>query len=72
HFTGVPAPACVAACDADGDGAVNGQLTDALYVLNFSFLGGVAPPAPFPGCGTAASPSDEELGCVETVKDCRN
>ena len=51
NFTGGPAPACVAACDADGDGAVNGQVTDALYVLNFSFLGGVAPPARLCGDG---------------------
>ena len=58
--------------DVQVESTVNGQVTDALYVLNFSFLGGAAPPAPFPGCGTAASPSDEELGCVETVKDCRN
>ena len=72
NFTGGPAPACAAACDADGDGTINGQVTDALYLLNFSFIGGAPPPAPFPVCGTAARPSDETLGCVETVKDCRN
>ena len=72
NFTGGQAPACAAACDADGDGAINGQVTYALYLLNFSFIGGAPPPAPFPVCGTAARPSDETLGCVETVKDCRN
>ena len=72
NFTGGPAPACIAACDADGDGSVSGQVTDALYLLSFSFLGGAPPPAPFPVCGSFARPSDEALGCIETVKDCGN
>ena len=72
NFTGGPPPTCIAACDADGDGEISGQVTDALYLLSFSFLGGAPPPAPFPVCGAAARPSDEALGCVETVKDCRN
>ncbi|MFP6737182.1 MAG: glycoside hydrolase family 18 protein [Planctomycetota bacterium] len=72
NFTGGPAPACAAACDADGDGQINGTVTDALYLLSFSFLGGAPPPAPFPACATAGRPSDEALGCEETVKDCRN
>ncbi|MEE3200218.1 MAG: glycoside hydrolase family 18 protein [Planctomycetota bacterium] len=72
NFTGGPSPACAAACDADGDGQINGTVTDALYLLSFSFLGGAPPPPPFPACGTASRPSDEALGCEQTVKACRN
>jgi hypothetical protein len=30
--------------DCDGDGAVGGNVTDAIHLLNFNFLGGLAPP----------------------------
>ncbi|MEM7262784.1 MAG: LamG-like jellyroll fold domain-containing protein [Planctomycetota bacterium] len=36
--------------DADASGAIN--ITDGIFVLNFLFLGGGDPPAPYPDCGT--------------------
>ena len=30
--------------DCDGDGSVEGQLADAVYLLHYNFLGGEAPP----------------------------
>ncbi|MCA8960292.1 MAG: hypothetical protein KDC38_07250 [Planctomycetes bacterium] len=48
---------CLDACDADGDGALN--IADPLYSLNFGFLGGPPPPAPFPSCAVGAT----MLGC---------
>ena len=62
NFTGgMPAP-CLAACDADSDGAVLGLVTDAVYLLTFKFLGGRAPESPFPKCGPGLA-SDRRLGC---------
>lgn len=47
-------PPCGAACDVDGDGTLN--VADGVFLLNYLFLDGPTPPAPFPGCGAAASP----------------
>jgi hypothetical protein len=44
-------------------------VTDAVYLLNFNFLGGPPPAAPFPECGPGSLGTDEELGCEETP-DC--
>lgn len=41
---------CVAALDANGDGAHD--IGDPIFVLSTLFIGGAAPPAPFPNCGT--------------------
>ncbi len=43
-------PTCLAACDANGDGDVN--IDDAMFNLNYTFIGGPPPPAPFPGCAS--------------------
>lgn len=64
NFLGKEKPPCIAACDANRDGRITG-VTDAVYVLHYNFLGGPPPPAPFPECGPASAPSDEDLGCVE-------
>ena len=63
NFTGGDIPGCMAACDANGDGAVTGQVTDAVYILNFNFTGGIAPPAPFPECANSTLETDIALGC---------
>jgi hypothetical protein len=49
-FAGGESPPCLAACDVDANGAVEGT-TDAIYLLSYTFLGGEPPPAPFPRCG---------------------
>jgi hypothetical protein len=52
---------CEDAADADNNEALN--LADVLYLLNFTFQAGPAPPAPFPNPGSdpaAAGP----LGCL--------
>lgn len=51
---------CLEPADADGSGAE--EVTDAIFLFNFLFDGGLAPPAPFPGCGTMPEGSPS-LGC---------
>lgn len=51
---------CPDAADADDNGGVN--LTDAIYLLNFLFLGGPAPPHPFPAPGVETGPDDLACG----------
>ena len=69
NFSGGPEAPCLAACDANGDGAVIGQVTDAVYVLQHNFLGGPEPVAPFPDCGLGTLSTDRQLGC-ETPLTC--
>jgi hypothetical protein len=57
-------PTCKAACDADGDGQVDGVVTDALYLLVYGFLAGPAPVAPFSACGLSTDAGDLAVGCV--------
>ena len=66
-------PLCLAACDANGDGAVIGEVTDAVYILQFNFVGGPAPIiAPSPDCGEGESPRDYELlGCDTASPTCQ-
>lgn len=61
-FQGAPAPRCLEACDADGDGQPGSFLTDAIYLLQYSFLRGAPPPPPFPYCGV--DPSGPGVGCA--------
>jgi hypothetical protein len=51
--------ACPAACDANDDSF--GDLSVAIYVLNYQFLDGPPPPAPFPACGGDGGP-----GCASS------
>ena len=48
-FAGAPAAPCRDAAYADDDAAL--PLTDAIYLLNFQFLGGDPPKSPFPSYG---------------------
>jgi hypothetical protein len=56
-------PACEAACDANDDGAV--ELSDAVYLVNWMFLDGPAPPQPYPDCGP--DPTEPSLSCLSTI-----
>jgi hypothetical protein len=49
---------CQRALFVRGDPDDNGQLniTDGIYILNYLFLGGEKPPAPFPECGVDSDP----------------
>lgn len=69
NFAGAPVR-CRAACDSDGDGSTAG-VGDPIHLLRFLFLGGPAPPPPFPACGAPAFPSDESLGCEVPPAACR-
>ena len=66
-FRGASAPGCLAACDAEANGAIG--ITDALRILRFAFLGMGMPDAPFPDCTRSDLPSDVDLGCA-TVTAC--
>lgn len=66
-FLGVAAPGCLEAADADGDGALN--LTDAIFILDFLFLGGLPPPEPGP-TADPCGPGSGSLPC-ETYSSCR-
>ncbi|MEC7776701.1 MAG: hypothetical protein VYC32_11455, partial [Planctomycetota bacterium] len=59
-FLGANPASCQAAADSNGDGGID--ITDAIYSLNFLFLGGDALPAPTQ-CGTSELESDITLGC---------
>ena len=53
---------CLQAADANDDGGVD--IADPLYLLNFGFLGGPLPPAPYPACG--GDPTIPLLSCDAT------
>ena len=57
----VPAPPCLAACDAEANGTLG--ITDYVRILRFSFAGGNPPDPPFPDCVTSTLESDAALGC---------
>jgi len=48
---------------------VVGQVTDPVYLLDYGFQGGPAPPPPFPECGPAEQPA-YGLDCADPP-DCR-
>jgi hypothetical protein len=51
------------AADSDDSGGLN--ITDAIYSLNFLFLGGAEPLPPFTGCGS--DPKLDALDCISPV-----
>lgn len=69
NFAGGTQPPCVSACDVDSNGRIQGSITDAVYMLRFSFLGGSPPAAPYPDCGTGTD-VDALLGCEEPPRSC--
>ena len=54
-------PSCIAALNANGDDAVN--IADPVSLLNYLFVGGPPPVAPFPDCGPGMLPAAPQLGC---------
>ena len=71
NFLGGDEPPCLAACDANGDGKAEGQVTDAVYLLTFNFLAGLPPVGPFPDCGVGLLETDDALGCATPPESCR-
>ena len=69
NFAGGTRPSCLAACDADGDGKVDGSVTDAVYLLSHFFRGGDPLVPPYPACGAGQLWTDGPLGC-ETEPEC--
>ena len=68
-FSGGDEPACLAACDVNGDGEVEG-VSDAITDLNFCFQGSEPPPAPHPDCGPGTA-ADEVIGCLQFPEVCQ-
>jgi hypothetical protein len=62
---------CAAACDVNGDGAFHGVITDPIFLLNHSFLGGPPPPRPYPTCGFGTGAGDLVLGCEDAPDACQ-
>ena len=54
---------CQDSSDTNDDGRID--VSDPVFLLNYLFLGGEAPPAPFPGRG--ADPTRDSLGCRDGV-----
>jgi hypothetical protein len=52
---------CPAACDTNGD--ASGDISDAIYALDFLFRGRAAPPAPWPECAVSGGAPDCERRC---------
>jgi hypothetical protein len=67
-FEGGAQLACLKAADVDDDGQV--ALSDAVYLLNYYFLGGPSPPEPFACCGLDPTP-DSLPECRTANWDCR-
>jgi hypothetical protein len=59
-------PDCLDAADADDNGQV--QLTDAVRILGFLFLGTAPLPAPFdpPGPSCGPDPTEDGIGCLSS------
>jgi hypothetical protein len=59
HFVGDVTVRCVDAADTNDDSTFD--ISDAIYIFNYLFLGGPAPPSPFPELGP--DPTDDDLFC---------
>jgi len=59
-FLGKPTT-CEDALDIDDNGVL--ELGDPICLLNYLFVSGSAPAAPFPGCGIDPADADDALGC---------
>jgi polyhydroxybutyrate depolymerase len=69
NFLGTATPACMAACDFNGDGMMQG-VTDAVHLLTYRFVAGPAPPGPFPSCGPESLDSSVALACETPPRGC--
>ena len=66
-FAAGEAPPCDAACDAEANGVL--EVADVFVMLNYYFLGGPPPSAPFPECGSIFS-IGIGTGCDQATGDC--
>jgi hypothetical protein len=64
-FAGGRAPDCEAACDANNDGDVN--MSDVVYLAEWTFQSGLPPGPPYPGCGPDPTPDTPPLGCLYPI-----
>ena len=64
-FNGGSDPACLSAANTNGEISLP-NISDGIYLLNFFFMGGAAPPAPYPDCGVSFLEADLGLGCEST------
>ena len=60
QFMGLPVD-CLDACDANDDGKIN--LADSVFLLNFLFKSGDAPPDPGPDLTPGPDPTEDTLDC---------
>lgn len=60
-FVNLPVGSCVDACDFNDDGFMD--ISDMIYLVNYIFLMGPPPPAPWMICGLDATP--DSLDCAE-------
>ena len=60
-------PSWIMAAEADNEANLH---CDPIYLLNHLFLGGPAPPEPFPACGASGVASDQPLGCRTPPAGC--
>ncbi len=63
HFAVTGCPTCADAADVNDDGL--NDITDPIYCLNYLFLEGAQPPAPFEACGP--DPTADDLVCESFV-----
>lgn len=57
---------CPDAVDFNGDARID--ISDSVYLFNYIFIGGLPPPAPFPGC---VGPAISGLPCEESQALCQ-
>lgn len=70
-FAAGPAPPCAAACDVNGDGALDGT-ADAVFLVTLLFRSdSPSPPPPFPLCGPGTLETDPALGCASATVACQ-
>ena len=53
---------CVNSADVTDDAQID--ITDAIYLFSYQFLGGGSPPAPFPDCGP--DQTDDPFECLQS------
>jgi hypothetical protein len=46
-------------------------VTDAVYLIAWTFLGGPPPAPPYPDCGAATDGWDPATGCAESTGSCK-
>jgi hypothetical protein len=67
-FRSGPPTLCQDAADANNDGSVD--VSDVTYLIEYEFLGGSAPPAPFPACGEDPEGDEDGVTCETQQSAC--